>query len=139
MHLRGKLGQEWLHVVSSQKLTDGFAEDVGGELIRIVEAARVQPLNRYNIRPGRIFGSPTRKERYKVLDITSNSVVYKNLTTDKVESAKIDDIVQKWNLDGIYELSPVEEILQKIKSLLTPFLGGILVAALMSWLNKKLS
>lgn len=130
---------EWMLVIASPLLMETLVEEAGPALLNIVEAARVQPLNRYNLRQGRIFGNPIKKERYRILDVTSNSVLYKDLLTHKVEMASVDELLEKWNIGGISELSPTDEILAKIKQMLTPFLGGVLVGALINWLTKKLS
>jgi hypothetical protein len=124
--------------MASPAVLNAVVEETGPELLRIVNAVRVQPLNRYNIRKGRIFGNPLRKERYRVIDVSSNTIMYKDLLTDKIESSSITNLLESWNLKGIQELSPIDEILNQIKSMLTPFLGGVLVATIMSWLSKRL-
>jgi len=133
-----RLRTEWTMAMASPAVLNAVVEETGPELLRIVNAVRVQPLNRYNIRKGRIFGNPLRKERYRVIDVSSNTIMYKDLLTDKIESSSITNLLESWNLKGIQELSPIDEILNQIKSMLTPFLGGVLVATIMSWLSKRL-
>ena len=133
-----RLRAEWTMAMASPAVFNAIVEETGPELLHIVNAVRVQPLNRYNIRKDRIFGNPLRKERYRVIDVSSNTIMYKDLLTDKIESSLITSLLESWNLKGIHELSPIDEILNQIKSMLTPFLGGVLVATIMSWLSKRL-
>jgi hypothetical protein len=115
-----------------------IVEEVGPRFKEIVESFSTQALQRYNIRSGRIFGTKKGDERFKIIDIAGNTVVYKNLAADKTEYKNIDDLLESWNLRGFVEISPVDQILSKLKTWLTPFLGGVLVSALISWLMKKL-
>lgn len=119
-------------------LMNQIVKDVGPRILEVIEAYSTQSLNRYNLRPGRIFGKVRGDERYRILDVTSNSIVYKDLQSDRIEYKPVDELLEKWNLEGFVEISPIENILRKIKDWLTPFLGGVLVAALVSWLMKKL-
>jgi len=110
----------------------------GPRLLEIVEAARAKPLVRYNLRPGRLFGNIKDNERFKVLELSGNTVFYKNVTRDKVEYVNVDKLLGLWNLKGVVEISPIDEIINTLKKYLTPFLGGLLVSGLISWLMKKL-
>lgn len=112
--------------------------ETGDRIFKMVEAATVLPLSRYNLRSGRIFGIIHNNQRFKIVELVGGTVVYKDLNKDKIFYAPVDDVLQKWNLMGVVEISGVDAILEKIKSVLTPFLGGVLVAALLSWLLKKL-
>ena len=110
----------------------------GPRLLEIVEAARAKPLIRYNLRPGRLFGNIKGNERYKVLELSGNTVFFKDVTKDKVDYVNVDKLLELWNLKGIVEISPIDEIINTLKKYLTPFLGGLLVSGLISWLMKKL-
>ena len=115
-----------------------IVEEIGPRFEEIVLSYSSKALNRYNVRPGRIFGNPRGKERYRVLENVGNTIVYKDLVTNKVSYENVDDLLETWNLLGIAELSPLDTILQKLKSWLTPFLGAAIVTALIAWLTKKL-
>lgn len=122
---------------SNPVLMDQIVSEIGPRFEEIVLSYSRKALNRYNVRPGRIFGNPRGKERFRILDNVGNTIVYKDLNTDKVTYEKVDELLESWNLMGINEISPLDSILEKIKKLLTPFLGGVLVGALISWLTKK--
>lgn len=115
-----------------------IVEEIGPRFEEIVLSYSSKALNRYNVRPGRIFGNPRGKERYRVLENVGNTIVYKDLISNKVSYEKVDDLLETWNLLGITEISPLDTILQKLKSWLTPFLGVAIVTALIAWLTKKL-
>lgn len=115
-----------------------IVEEVGPRVRDIIEATLAKPINRYNIRAGRIFGTIHGKDRYRVIELSGNIVVYKDLKKDKVYYENIDTLLAQWNFDNVVEISPIDSIMEKIKTWLTPFLGGVLVAALISWLLKKL-
>jgi len=110
----------------------------GPRILEMVEAARAKPLVRYNLRPGRIFGNPKGNERFKVLDLSGNTVFFKDILKDKVEYKNVDSLLELWSRKGIVEISPIDEIIETLKKYLTPFLGGILVSGLISWIMKKL-
>ena len=117
-------------------LLEQIIEEVGPRVQQIIEAATIRPLDRYNLRPGRIFGIG--KERYRIIELSGNVIVYKDLQKEKIEYEPVNELLKKWNLRGAVEISQIDAIFEKIKSWLTPFLGGVLVAALVSWLYKKL-
>lgn len=127
-----------IHAENSPSLMEGIVSKTGDRIFKMVEAATALPLNRYNLRSGRIFGIIHNNQRFKIVELVGGTVVYKDLNKDKIFYAPVDDVLQKWNLMGVVEISGVDAILEKIKSVLTPFLGGVLVAALLSWLLKKL-
>ena len=108
------------------------------ELDQMVMAAVAKPLNRYSFRVGKIYGKLPGKDRYKILDISGNSIVYRDVINFKVEYAKIDDLVKAWNSIGIVEISNWDEVLEIIKKYLSPVLGSFLVGVLISWLLGKL-
>jgi hypothetical protein len=118
-------------------LAQVLVEEAGSRILEIVEAARAKPLNRYNVRPGRIFGLLKGKERYRIIDITGNTIIYKDLTKQRVEYEDIDSLLELWNVAGIVEISPVDEVLAIIKKWLSPILGPVLVGALLSWILNK--
>jgi hypothetical protein len=86
----------------------------------------------------RLFGNIKSNERYKVLDLTGNTVFIKDIAKEKVDYVNVDKLLEIWNLKGIVEISPIDEIINTLKKYLTPFLGGLLVSGLISWLMKKL-
>ena len=118
-------------------LAQVLVEEAGSRILEIVEAARAKPLNRYNVRPGRIFGLLKGKERYRIIDITGNTIIYKDLAKQRVEYEDIDSLLELWNVAGIVEISPVDEVLAIIKKWLSPILGPVLVGALLSWILNK--
>lgn len=117
-------------------LLNQIVEEVGPRIKQIIEAASIKALDRYNLRAGRIFGIGN--ERYRIIELTGNVIVYKDLNKGKIEYEPVNELLKKWNLRGVFEISPVDAIIEKIKSWLTPFLGAVLVTALISWLIKKL-
>jgi len=119
-------------------LMESIVEEVGPRLAEIIIQASARPLNRYNLRPGRIFGNPRDKERYKIVQLAGDRVAYKELSDYRIFQEKVDDLLEKWAMQGIVELSPIDRILEQIRKWMTPFLGGALVAALIAWLLNKL-
>jgi len=117
-------------------LMEQLIEEVGPRVKEVIEAATIRPLDRYNLRAGRVFGIG--KERYRIIELSGNVIVYKDLQKDKIEYEPVNELLKKWNLRGAVEISQIDAIFEKIKSWLTPFLGGVLVAALINWLYKKL-
>jgi hypothetical protein len=114
-------------------------QDLIPEIGELVLAAAFQPLSRYNLKTDRIFGARnSTKERFKIIELAGNRVVYKKLDTNKVEIEKVDDLLARWNNLGYGEITHWDEILETIKKHLTPFLGSVLVAGLISWLLGKL-
>lgn len=116
-------------------LLQQIIEEVGPRIQQIVEAASFKKLERYNLRVGRIFGIG--KDRYKIIELSGNVIVYKDLQKDKILYEPVNDLLEKWNLQNAVEISDIDHILEKIRTLLTPFLGVVLVAALLNWLTKK--
>lgn len=110
----------------------------GARLEQIVLAASIRSLNRYNLRDGRIFGKPHTDERYRILELSGNTIYYKDLNKNKVERRHVDELLELWDKLGVVEISPLEEVLDMIKKMLTPFIGGALVGALISWLTAKM-
>ena len=119
-------------------LAEAIVLQCGPRILEIVEAARAKPLNRYNLHEGRIFGVLHGKERYKIIRVSGNTIVYKNLIKMEIESSNIDKLVELWNLKGVVEISPVDEIISKIKKWLEPLLGTTVMSLLIGWLLSKL-
>ena len=111
-------------------------DEVGPRIAQIIISASIKSLDRYNLRAGRVFGIGS--ERYRIIELSGNVVVYKDLQKDKINYEPVNELLEKWNLYGAVEISPVDAIIEKIKSWLTPFLGAVIVTALISWLMKKL-
>lgn len=104
----------------------------------IILAAVAKPLNRYSFRVGKIYGKLPGKDRYKILDISGDSIVYRDVLKFKVEYAKIDDLLKAWNSAGVVEISNWDEVLEIIKKYLSPLLGSFLAGILITWLLEKL-
>ena len=119
-------------------IMDQVIEDVGPRILEIVESFSAKALNRYNVRPGRIFGNPRGKERFKVVDLVGSKIVWKDLQTNRTTYDDVDEILEAWSLAGYQEISRIDQMLEKLKSWLTPFLGAVIVGALLSWLVNKL-
>jgi len=121
---------------SNPILMDQIIEEVGPRIKLMIETASIKALDRYNLRAGRVFGIGD--ERYRVIELSGNVVVYKDLQKNKINYEPVNALLETWNLRGAFEISPIDAIFEKIKSWLTPFLGTVIVAALISWLIKKL-
>ena len=119
-------------------IANQIIEEVGPKIQTMILAYSTKALNRYSLKPGRIFGQKNGVGRYRIIELSGNVIVYKDLNQDKIEYKGITQLLEDWNAQNIVEIVPVDTILQKIKTLLTPFLGGVLVAGLLSWLLKKL-
>lgn len=104
---------------------------------QIAIAATVRELSRYNIRPGRIFGKPGAVDKYRILELAADRVLYKKVDAARVFQSKIDDLVIDWNKQGFKEISTLDEILLFLKKYLTPLVGAMLVTALVNWLREK--
>jgi hypothetical protein len=95
-------------------------------------------LNRYSLRPGKLFGKLFQKERYQVLELVGNTIYYKEMHTGKVKHEKVDTLLQNWDNKNFVEISQVDEILEAVKSALSPFLAGAILSGLLAWLKPKL-
>lgn len=122
----------------SPVLLDKMVQQCGPELLEKATAAQYKPLNRYSLKSGRLFGSPGSNVRYKIVDLAGNSVVYKNLLNGRVEYAKVEELLHSWETQKVVEITPLQELFDSIKKMLTPFLGAVLVGALLNWLSDKL-
>jgi hypothetical protein len=102
-------------------------------------AAQYIPIKRYNIQEDKIYGDPENKDvRYKILRISGNDIVYKNLKTDKVNYSDVNKLLEVWNLMKYKEVAEIGCIIEIIKRYLTPLIGSFLVGALIAWLLNKL-
>ena len=116
-----------------------FVDCIGPEVLHVVEAAAYKNLNRYNLRPGRFFGKKDNpEERFRVAELAGNVVVYRNLRTGHSESADLEELLEWWNDAGYVEITRWDDILAVIKKYLTPFLGSVIVGALVTWLLGRL-
>lgn len=115
-----------------------FVEELGELTLNLVFASS-NPLNRYSVREGRIYGSPSNtRDRYRIVDVSGDRIVYRDLKDHSVRSGEITKILEDWNKRGVKEVSDTNKILEWINKNLSPLLGGVLVAALIAWLQGKL-
>jgi hypothetical protein len=125
---------------SNPYLLEEFVEETGKQMLQSVEAAAYRPLNRYSVLPGKFFGpkNPKSKDRFKILELSGNIVGVKDLTRNKTTYENIDTLLDQWNELGYVEITTWDRVLDVIKRYLTPFLGPVVVSALLAWLIKKL-
>lgn len=120
-------------------MNENLYHSIKPRIYEIVLAASYEPLNKYKLREGKIYGSPyDTKTRYKIIKIERNHVIYRDISEFKVHYVDVDELIKSWSLQNIVEITPIDNILALIKKHLTPFLGAILVTALITWLMKKL-
>jgi len=99
-----------------------------------------KPLERYSILPGKTFASsPASKQKFKVLRLIQDDVVYQDLTTKRIETVPVDRLLRDWAQKGLREVSLADSIIETVREVLGPVLGSFLTAALISWLFDKLS
>lgn len=109
------------------------------EILNSVEASIYQAINRYHLREGKIYGDPRDTNvRFKIIRISGDNIVYKNLKTNRVDYEDVNDLLETWNKKGYKEISNVDSVLALIKKQLTPILGTALVALLITWISGKL-
>jgi hypothetical protein len=119
-------------------LLEEFVESTGAQVLQTVLAAAFKPLNRYNVLPGKFFGQKNGKNRYKVMELSGNIVAYKDLNNNKSSYENIDTLLDQWNTMGFVEITTWDRVLDMIKRYLTPFLGPVVVGALLAWLLQRL-
>lgn len=119
------------------QIAEAWVAQQGPKILELVEASRAVPLSRYTLRSGKIYGKPGSKERYKIIELSGNTIIYKDLQNYHVEYVDVEDLLEFWNKSGIVEISPLDNILQWLKQHLAPLLGPVLVAALISWILSK--
>lgn len=95
-------------------------------------------LNRYNVRPGKIYGQPSGRERYKILQVSGDMVFFKDINSGRTDRMDVDDLLAIWSKRGIEEITFLDDIYLFIKNHLGPLLGPTLLGALLGWLNQKL-
>lgn len=123
---------------ASDSLTqEKTVEQIGEQTLNLV-CAYSTDLKRYNVRPGKIYGKPRGKERYRIVRISGNMVFYKDLVSNKIEKSNIDELLLQWTRQGVQEISFIDDILDFIKKHLSPLLGPVLIGALTGWLINKL-
>jgi len=125
-------------VTSDTVLRNVIINELGQNILPTALAAKIQPLDRYSVRKDKIFGDPSGKERFRITEIAGNSIFYRNLNTRQLKEANINDLLESWVKKGFVELSPIDEIINWIKSTLTTFLGSFLTGALIAWIWEKL-
>lgn len=100
----------------------------------------LKPLNRYNILPGKTFASSAKsKDKFKVLRLVADDVVYQNLKNQEVKTVQIDKLLKEWSQKSFKEVTFVDEIVETVKSILGPALGTFLTAALVNWLLEQIT
>lgn len=103
-----------------------------------VLAATTHRLNRYAVQPGKIFGTNSKSpDKYKVVRLIADDVVVQNMNTRKTEVRNINSLLDEWDRKAFKEISFLEELIGQIKSVLGPFLGVFLTAALIEWLTQQ--
>lgn len=127
-----------LSKVRSPEMLQVALEAEEGKLINIVFAASLKGLSRYNIHPGKKYGHAPGKPRFEIKDFLRNQVIYKDLSTGKVFNKDIDELLDEWSSKQIYEISPVDEVLDTINKYVSPLIGAGLAAALIAWLMGKM-
>lgn len=95
-----------------------------------------KPLNRYSLRVGKIYGSPT--DRYKVLKISGDTIFVKDVNTGKVRDVEVNKLLKQWSNQGVKEIAFIDDLVDTIKRFLEPILGPVLSAGLIAWLYTKL-
>ena len=110
-------------------------EQIGKPILYTVWATKAKPLNRYALRPGRIFGNPRSDNRYRVLDVYGDWIIYKDVKKDRVVKRLYDELLEEWGDADVREITDFEKLIEDIKHQLTPFLGGFLAGLLIKWLN----
>jgi predicted metal-dependent RNase len=95
------------------------------------------PLNRYSLREGKIYGIPKSSVKCKINRISHDTVYYKNLKTNKYESAEIRDLIKRWNAAGFKEITDLDSVIEFLRNNLNPILGAALVAVIIKWIKEK--
>ena len=88
------------------------------QILNIVMAAQYIPIKRYNVQEDKIYGDPENKDiRYKILRISGNDIVYKNLKTDYENLKGNIEYIESKVLDDTLEVAVEEkEKLEKVES-----------------------
>lgn len=113
-------------------------DEIGEDTLNVVFASMSRGLNRYTLNPGKIYGNNTGSKRYKILKLVGDTIYYKDLNNQKVESEDVDKLLIKWHDTGIQEIAFVDEIVEQVKKYLGPLLGPFVMGGLIAWLMGKL-
>lgn len=137
--MQGTDFQKSLAYLRDPEIAEDFIERLGSQVLYVVEASVFKPFNRYNLRPGRIFGKKNDpKTRYRISELAGHVVVIKNLETGRNQYYDLDSLIDWWNDEKYVEITHLDEILETIRKYLTPFLGTVLITALINWLMGRL-
>lgn len=99
----------------------------------------VKSLNRYSIQPGKTFGTSAKSpNKFKVLRVLADDIVVQDLSTQRIQTFQVDNLLKDWGAKGFKEISLLEDIIATVRTLLGPLLGIFLTAALVAWLNEKI-
>lgn len=126
-----------LYEQGDDSVKNAILEQLGEGTLQLM-CAYGSSLNRYSVRPGKIYGKPSGRERYKILQISGDLVFFKEITSGRTDRMDIDELMKKWSRQGIQEITFLDDIIQFIKKHLGPLLGPTLVGALVGWLMQKL-
>lgn len=121
-----------------QKSSDTHINNAGNNALNVVFASMSSGINRYTINIGKIYGNNTGSKRYKIIKLSGDTVYYKDLNNQKVESDDVDKLLVKWHNNGIQEIAFIDEIIEQVKKYLGPLLGPFIMGGLISWLVGKL-
>lgn len=101
-----------------------------------IAIASANKINRYSVNLGKIYGNNTKK--YKILRLSGDTVYYKDLNSQKIESDDIDELLDKWYNANIQEVAFIDDIIEMVKKYLGPLLGPFVMGGLIAWLMGKL-
>lgn len=111
-------------------------EKIGNDTLNVVIASSSKNLNRYTINTGKIYGNSINK--YKIVKVLGDTIFYKNLSSQKIESSDVDKLLERWKKEGIKEIAFIDEIIETIRGYLEPILGPFVMGGLIAWLWGKL-
>lgn len=107
-------------------------------IVNLVLASSMRGLSRYGLRVGKKYGHAPGRPRFEIKDFFRDQVIYKDLSSGKVFNKDVDDLLNEWESKAIYEVTPLDEILETINKYVTPLIGVGMGAALISWLMGKI-
>ena len=126
-----------LYDKGDESLKSSIVEQLGNGTLNLVFAYG-SGLSRYAVRPGKLYGKPNGRERYKILQLSGDLVFFKDLSSGRTDRMDIDELMTYWTRQGVQEITFLDEIYDFIKKHLGPMLGPTLLGALLAWLNQKL-
>lgn len=126
-----------LYEDGDESVRSSILEQLGSGTLNLVFAYGSN-LNRYAVRPGKLYGKPNGRERYKILQLSGDLVFFKDLASGRTDRMDIDELMDLWTRQGVQEITFLDEIYDFIKKTLGPLLGPTLLGALLAWLNQKL-